>query len=84
MATAKQGKSTTIQDKAGQCLTEEQEIINRWTEYCSELHNHKTTGDPAVLNCLQTTDEDNLPILHAEVEATVRTLKIGSQLAFLT
>ena len=31
LTTEKQGKSTTIQDKSGQCLTEENEIRNRWT-----------------------------------------------------
>ena len=34
LTTEKQGKSTTIQDKSGKCLTEENEILNRWTEYC--------------------------------------------------
>ena len=33
----KQGRSSTIQDKSGKCLTEEKEILSRWTEYCSEL-----------------------------------------------
>ena len=33
LTTMKQGKSTTIQDKSGKCLTEENEILNRWTEY---------------------------------------------------
>ena len=27
----KQGKATTIQDRSGKCLTEEREILNRWT-----------------------------------------------------
>ena len=36
----KQGKATTVQDCSGKCLIEEQEILNRWTEYCSELYNH--------------------------------------------
>ena len=35
----KQGRFSTIQDKSGKCLTEEQEILSRWTEYCSELYN---------------------------------------------
>ena len=39
LTTEKQGKSTTIQDKSGKCLTEENEILNRWTEYCSDLYN---------------------------------------------
>ena len=25
---------------------EERQILNRWTEYCSELYNCKTNGDP--------------------------------------
>ena len=36
LTTEKLGKSTTIQDKSGKCLTEENAILNRWTEYCSE------------------------------------------------
>ena len=31
LTTEKQSKSTTIQDKPGKCLTEENEILNRWT-----------------------------------------------------
>ena len=31
LTTEKQDKSTTIQDKSGKCLTEENEILNRWT-----------------------------------------------------
>ena len=34
MITEKQVKSTTIQDKSEKCLKEENEILNRWTEYC--------------------------------------------------
>ena len=37
LTTKKQDKLTTIQDKSGTCLTEENEILNRWTEYCSVL-----------------------------------------------
>ena len=32
LTTEKQGKPTTIQDNLGKCLTEENEIVNRWTE----------------------------------------------------
>ena len=42
----KQGKTTTDQDRSGKCLTEERQILNRWTEYCSELYNHEANGDP--------------------------------------
>ena len=40
LTSEKQGRSTTIQDKSGKCLTEEQEILSRWTVYCSELYNY--------------------------------------------
>ena len=45
LTTEKQGKSTTIQDKSGKCLTEKNEILNRWTEYCSVLYNYETDGN---------------------------------------
>ena len=54
LTTVKQGKVTTVQDRSGKCLTEERQILNRWTEYCCELYNHKANGDPSVLNCTQT------------------------------
>ena len=44
----------TVQDGSGKCLTEEWQILNRWTEYCSELYNHKANEDPSVLNCPKT------------------------------
>ena len=37
----KQGRSSTIQDKSGKCLTEEKEILSRWTEYFSKLYNYE-------------------------------------------
>ena len=46
LTTVKQGKVTTVQDRSGKCLTEERQILNRWTEYCSELCNHKFNGGP--------------------------------------
>ena len=36
LISVKQGRSTTIQAKSWKCLTEEQEILSRWTKYCSE------------------------------------------------
>ena len=61
LATVKQGRATTVQDRSGKYLTEEREILNRWTEYCSGLYNHKASGDPSVLNCPQTDTEDDHP-----------------------
>ena len=40
LTSSKQGRTTTIQDKAGKCITEEQDILKRWTKYCSELYTH--------------------------------------------
>ena len=78
LTTEKQGKSTTIKDKSGKCLTEENAILNRWTEYCSDLYNYETDdGDPIVLDCPQIPDEEHYPILRDKVEAAVRALKVG-------
>ena len=52
-------------------------MLNRWTEYCSELYNYKADGDPSVLNCPQTDTEDDHPIFRREVEAEVQSLKKG-------
>ena len=77
LTTVKQGKVTTVRDRSGKCLTEERQILNRWTEYCSEMYNYKANGDPSVLNCPQTDTEDDSPILRREVEAAVQSLKKG-------
>ena len=76
----KQGEATTIR----KCLTEEPEILNRWTEYYSKLYNYKANGDPSVLNCSQTDTEDDHLILRREVEAAVQSLKKVSQLESTT
>ena len=73
----KQGKATNIQDMSGKCLSEENEILNKWTEYCSDLYNYETDGNPIVLDCPQIPDEKHHPILRQEAEAAVKALKIG-------
>ena len=75
--TVKQGKATTVQYSSGKCLTEERDILNRWTEYYTELYNHKANGDLSVLDCPRTDTEDDHPILRKEVEAAVQSLKKG-------
>ena len=72
LTTVKQGKATIVQDRSGKCITEERPILNRWTQYCSELYNYKANGDPSLLNCPQTDTEDEHPILRKEVEAAVQ------------
>ena len=54
LTTVKLGKAAAVQDRSGKCLTEKRQILNRWTEHCSELYNHKANGDPSVLNCPRT------------------------------
>ena len=77
LTTEKQSKSTTIQDESGKCLTEENEIHNRWTEYCTYLYKYETDGDPIVLACLQIPDAEHHPSLREEVKAAIRALKMG-------
>ena len=72
----KQERTTTIQDKGGTCLTENEDILKRWTEYCSELYNYRATGDPEVLNVPPAINNANHPILREEV-AAVKSLKKG-------
>ena len=77
LTSSKQGRTITIQDKARKWLTEEQDILKRWTEYCSELYTPTTTGDPKVLDVPPSNNNDSNPILWKEVEAAVKSLKKG-------
>ena len=72
LTSTKQERTTTIQDKSGTCLTENEDVLKRWTEYCSELYNYRAAGDPEVLNVPPATNNDNHPILREEVEAAVK------------
>ena len=55
----------------------EREILNRWTEYCSELYRYKASAAPSVLTCPQTDTEDDRPIFRIEVEAAIQLFKKG-------
>ena len=70
-------KVNTIQDKNGNTITEEKEIIQRWTEYCSELYNHQSRGDLTLLDVPESNNEDDYPILREEVESAIKSLKCG-------
>ena len=76
LTSSKQGRTTIIRDKNGKRLTEDKDILNRWTEYCSELYSQKAKGDPEVLKHPPVTNTDNHLILW-EVEAAVKSLKPG-------
>ena len=80
LTTVKKGKATPIKDCTRKCPTDGREILNQKTEYCSELYNHETNGDPSALNCPQTDTEDDHCILRKEVEAAVNYSRKGIQL----
>ena len=71
----KQPRVRTIQDENGKCLTEANDIAERWTEYCTELYNHSSSGDPEVLEVPNSTNSDDFPLLKEEVKSAIRTLK---------
>ena len=77
LTNTKQERTTAIQNKDGKVLTEEKEIINRWTEYCADLYEHKAIGDQEVLKVPQATDDANHPILREEVQEAVKSLRKG-------
>ena len=56
---------------------EEQDILNRWTEYSTELYNHTTTGNDNILKVPPATDTETYPILRKEVKTAVKALKKG-------
>ena len=70
--------NTDVIDSIQVCAwTEENEIPNRWTEYCSVLNNYETDGDSIILDCPQISDKEHHPMLREEVEAAVKALKMG-------
>eukprot|EP00057_Strongylocentrotus_purpuratus_P017943 XP_011672417.1 PREDICTED: uncharacterized protein LOC105442206 [Strongylocentrotus purpuratus] len=73
---SKHGRTTIIQDKAGKCLTAEQDIRKRWTVFFRIIYTHNNR-DAKVLAVPPSTDNDSYPILREEVEATVKSLKKG-------
>ena len=77
LTSEKQGRSSTNQDRSGKCLTEGQDILSRWTDYCSELYNDESCGDNAGLDCSQPPEEDLQPTLREKVEIAVASLKKG-------
>ena len=71
LTTSKQGRTTTIKDKAGKCLTEEQYIVKSTVPNC--IHTHTTTtGDPKVLDVSPPTNNDSCTTLTEDVEAAVK------------
>ena len=62
LTTVKQGKATNARDHGR----------TRWTEYCTELYNHKANGDPSVLDCPKTDTEVNYPVSYTHLTLPTR------------
>ena len=71
-----QNKTTVIEDKDGNLLTESSEVLNRWAEYCKELYNFPIQPDASILERENKPPEEPspLPIMREEVEAAIRSL----------
>ena len=59
LTVVKQGN--VLMSKSAQENASQKETLNRWTECCSELCNHKDNGDLLVLHCPQIDTEDDHP-----------------------
>ena len=68
-----QGRTNTVQDKAGKCLAEK----TRHPEEVDRVLFLIGTGDPKVLDVHLPINSDSYPILREEVEAAVKSLKKG-------
>ena len=78
---SKATRTTVIEDKNGNLLTEKGVISNRWKEYCEELYNYQLSFDKGLLEKLRsissTNEEEDPPILTSEVEGAIKSLKDG-------
>lgn len=58
LTTVEQSKISIILSKTRKPLTEGKDILDKWTEYCTELYNLKLNSDLAVLVRPHTTEEE--------------------------
>ena len=77
LTATKQTKITTIQDKSGKILNDEEQVQKRWTEYCSELYTHVNTGNPKVTDAPTPSNNSKDGILREEIASAFTTLKPG-------
>ena len=76
---AKQDKSMVIENKDGELLTEKEEVLKRWTEYCKELYNYPIQPDKSILEeeIRPPKEPSPLPVMREEVEEAIRSLPTG-------
>ena len=73
-----QNRTSVIEDKKGELLTDDEAVLNRWTEYCQELYNFPLQPDKSIL-----VDEpkhnipEPLPVMKEEVKEAVKSLQGG-------
>ena len=68
-----QPRANIIDNKDGKPLTDSEEVLKRWTEYCSSLYNYELHPDTSILQANQapTESSDSPPVMKEEVEAAV-------------
>ena len=73
---AQQNKTTAIEDKGGNLLTESSEVLNIWAECCKELYIFPIQPDTSILEREKRppVEPSPLPIMREEVEAATRSL----------
>ena len=73
-----QTKVNTIKDKNGETIVEGNKILERWTEYCTELYNHEVKGDDKVLDVQESKNDDSEDItLKSYIVEATNALKKG-------
>ena len=80
LSKAKKPTATVIEDKEGKTLTESEEVLKRWTEYCESLYNHPLQPDKSILQGKLPSDQADAvcpPIMRREVEEAIKTLQDG-------
>ena len=79
LTNTKQARPMGIENSKGCLLTEEADILGRWTEYCMDLYNHKISPDYNLINnnLWDNREIGDSPILETEVEEAIRSLKGG-------
>ncbi|GFR86316.1 endonuclease-reverse transcriptase [Elysia marginata] len=74
-----QPKVNLVADKEGRLLTDDEDIMQRWSEYCSDMYNYELQPDLSILSATRDPPEtdDSPPIQKSEVEAAVKSMKLG-------
>ncbi|GFR71232.1 endonuclease-reverse transcriptase [Elysia marginata] len=75
----KEAKEKWIDDQCVAIEQDNEDIMQRWSEYCSDLYNYELQPDLSILSATrdQLETDDSPPIQKSEVEAAVKSLKLG-------